>query len=293
MRKVSARLTILDIHKMMTQEQPIVMLTAYDAVTSRLAEAAGVPMLLVGDTLGIMVQGHQSTVPVKLEHIIYHAEIVMRSTEVPLVVGDLPFLSYNISPEQALANAGRLMQEAGVSAVKLEGGEALAPTIERLVDAGIPVMAHIGLMPQSINVVGGFRVQGKDAESARRLMRDADAVQAAGAFAVVLESVPAPLAQIITERLKIPTIGIGAGPFCDGQVQVVHDILGLFEHFVPRHTHQYARLGEAMREAMHAYVEDVQARRFPTEENSFAMKPEVLAQLRTEGTENGASRNEH
>ena len=290
MRKVSARLTVLDVQKMKTQGQPIVMLTAYDAVTARLSEAAGVPVLLVGDTLGIMVQGHQSTVPVKLEHILYHAEIVVRTTETPLVVGDMPFLSYNISPEQALANAGRLMQEAGVSAVKLEGGEALAPTIERIVHAGIPVVAHIGLMPQSINVVGGFRVQGKDAESARQLVRDAEAVQAAGAFAVVLESVPAPLAQIITERLKIPTIGIGAGPHCDGQVQVIHDILGLFDDFVPRHTHQYARLGDAMREAIAAYVQDTQARRFPTDENSFAMKDEVLAQLRTDGVENGVRR---
>lgn len=290
MRKVSARLTVLDVHKMKTQGQPIVMLTAYDALMARLAEEAGVPVLLVGDTLGIMVQGHQSTVPVKLEHVLYHAEIVVRSTEKPFVVGDLPFLSYNVSPEQALVSAGRLMQEAGVSAVKLEGGEALAPTIKRIVDAGIPVMAHIGLMPQRINVVGGFRVQGKDTESARQLLRDAEAVQAAGAFAVVVESVPAPLAQIITERLDIPTIGIGAGPHCDGEVQVVHDILGLFEDFVPRHTHQYAQLGGAIRNAMNAYVQDVQARRFPTDENSFPMKDDVLAQLRTDGTANGAGR---
>lgn len=290
MRKVSARLTIRDIQKMKAQGQPIAMLTAYDAVTARLAEAAGVPMLLVGDTLGIMVQGHQSTVPVRLEHIIYHTEIVIRATETPLVVADLPFLSYNISPEQALANAGRLMQDAGASAVKLEGGEALAPTIERLVSAGIPVMAHIGLMPQQVNVVGGFRVQGKDAETARRLLRDAEAVEAAGAFAVVVETVPAPLAEIITERLSIPTIGIGAGPHCDGQVQVVNDILGLFEDFVPRHTRQYARLGDAMREAMAAYVQDVQERRFPTDENSFSMTEDVLAQVRADGIENGASR---
>lgn len=290
MRKVTARLTILDVQKMASEAKPIVMLTAYDAVTARLAESAGVPMLLVGDTLGIMVQGHQSTVPVTLEHIIYHAEIVTRATETALVVGDLPFLSYNVTPEQALLNAGRLMQEAGVSAVKLEGGEALAPTIERLVHAGIPVMAHIGLMPQQVNVVGGFRVQGKDAATARQLLRDAEAVQAAGAFAVVVETVPAPLAEIITERLTIPTIGIGAGPGCDGQVQVVNDILGLFEDFVPRHTRQYAKLGEAMREAMAEYVRDVRERRFPTDENSFGMKDDVLAQLRADGTENGASR---
>ncbi|MFO7322954.1 MAG: 3-methyl-2-oxobutanoate hydroxymethyltransferase [Chloroflexota bacterium] len=289
MRKVSARLTIPDILKMRAEGQPIVMLTAYDAVSARLAEAAGVPMLLVGDTLGIMVQGRESTIPVKLEHIIYHASIVVNNTEKAFVVGDLPFMSYTISPEQALENAARLMQEAGVSAVKLEGGERLAPTIDRLVHAGIPVMAHIGLMPQSVNVVGGFRVQGRDAESARQLLRDAQAVQDAGAFAVVVESVPSQLAAMITEKLSIPTIGIGAGPHCDGEVQVFHDILGLFEGFVPRHTRQYAKIGEMIREAIAAYVRDVQTHQFPTEANSFSMKEEVLAALRADGTENGAS----
>jgi 3-methyl-2-oxobutanoate hydroxymethyltransferase len=287
MRKVSPRLTIRDIQKMKQERQPIVMLTAYDASSARLSEAAGVPMLLVGDTLGIMIQGHSSTVPVTLEHIIYHSQIVVRTTEAPLVVGDMPFMSYNVSVEQALTNAGRLMQEAGVSAVKLEGGEALAPSIARIVQAGIPVMAHIGLMPQSVNVVGGFRVQGKDAVSARQLMRDARAVQEAGAFAVVLESVPAQLAQMITQQLSIPTIGIGAGPDCDGQVQVFHDILALFEDFVPRHTRQYANVGEIIRTAITDYVHDVQNQQFPKDENSFLMKEEVLAVLRAEGMDNG------
>lgn len=288
MRKVSARLTIPDILKLRSDGQPIVMLTAYDAVSARLSEAAGVPMLLVGDTLGIMIQGKQSTIPVTLQQVIYHARIVAENTEQALVVGDLPFLSYTISPEQALASAGRLMQEAGVSAVKLEGGERLAPTIDRLVHAGIPVMAHIGLMPQSVNVVGGFRVQGRDTESARQLLRDARAVQDAGAFSVVVESVPTQLAKMITEQLDIPTIGIGAGPHCDGEVQVFHDILGLFEGFVPRHTRQYAQIGELMREAIAAYVRDVQTRQFPTEANSFSMKEDVLAALQADGTENGA-----
>jgi 3-methyl-2-oxobutanoate hydroxymethyltransferase len=189
-------------------------------------------------------------------------------------------MSYHVSVEQALTNAGRLMQESGVEAIKMEGGESLAETISRVVDAGIPVMAHIGLMPQSVYKVGGMRVQGRDLDSAQRLLRDADAVQAAGAFAVVLESVPAPLAQMITQRLHIPTIGIGAGPETSGQVQVFHDIVGLFEDFVPRHTHQYAHLGAAMREAVSAYVHDVQARAFPTAENSFTMKDDVLAALR-------------
>jgi 3-methyl-2-oxobutanoate hydroxymethyltransferase len=290
MRRLSERLTIRDIQKMKADGQPIVMLTAYDVTSAQLSEAAGVPVLLVGDTLGIMVQGHESTVPVTLEHVIYHAGIVVRNTEKPFVVGDMPFMSYNLSVEQAMQNAGRLMQEAGVSAVKLEGGEALAPTIARIVGAGIPVMAHVGLLPQSVNRFGGFRVQGRDPESARQILRDAQAVQDAGAFAVVLESVPSPLARMITERLDIPTIGIGAGAYCDGQVQVFHDILGLFEGFVPRHTRQYAQVGATIREAIGNYVRDVQTRAFPTEENSFGMKDEVLAVLQTEGVVDGAGR---
>jgi 3-methyl-2-oxobutanoate hydroxymethyltransferase len=181
------------------------------------------------------------------------------------------------------------MQESGVEAVKMEGGESLAETISRVVDAGIPVMAHIGLMPQSVYKVGGMRVQGRDLDSAQRLLRDAEAIQDAGAFAVVLESVPAPLAKLITERLHIPTIGIGAGPHCSGQVQVFHDILGLFEEFVPRHTKQYAHLADDAREAIRAYVRDVQARTFPTDENSFTMKDEVLAALQADGSASGDS----
>ncbi len=283
------RITVRDIQKLKTDGEPIVMLTAYDATSARLSEAAGVPMLLVGDSLGMVIQGHEFPIPVTLDHIIYHASIVTRVTNKPLVVGDMPFMSYHVSVEQALTNAGRLMQESGVSAVKMEGGESLAETISRVVDAGIPVMAHIGLMPQSVYKVGGMRVQGRDLDSAQRLLRDADAVQAAGAFAVVLESVPAPLAQMITERLHIPTIGIGAGPDCSGQVQVFHDIVGLFEDFVPRHTKQYAHLAGAMREAISAYVHDVQSHAFPTAENSFSMKDEVLSALRANGSDDAAS----
>ena len=187
------RITVRDIQKMKDDHEPIVMLTAYDATSARLSEAAGVPMLLVGDSLGMVIQGHETPIPVTLDHIIYHASIVTRVTKQPLVVGDMPFMSYHVSIEQALTNAGRLMQESGVSAIKMEGGESLAETISRVVDAGIPVMAHIGLMPQSVYKVGGMRVQGRDLDSAQQLLRDAHAVQAAGAFAVVLESVPAPL----------------------------------------------------------------------------------------------------
>jgi 3-methyl-2-oxobutanoate hydroxymethyltransferase len=282
------RLTIRDIQKMKTEGEPIPMLTAYDATSARLGEAAGVPMLLVGDTLGMVIQGHDSTIPVTLDDIIYHARIVTRVTKHALVVGDMPFMSYSISPEQALGNAARLMQEAQVSAVKVEGGEYIAPTISRMVQTGIPVMAHIGLMPQSVNKVGGFRVQGNDVDTARQLLLDAQAIEDAGAFAIVLELVPAALAQMITERLHIPTIGIGAGAACDGQVQVFHDILALFDEFVPRHTHQYAQVGDTIRKAIGEFVDDVKARRFPTDANSFSMKEDVLAALRTDGTENGA-----
>ena len=283
------RLTIRDIQKMKGDGEPIVMLTAYDATSARLSEAAGVPAILVGDTLGMVVQGHDSTLPVTLDHMIYHCEIVTRVTERPLVIGDMPFMTYNVSPEQALENAGRLMQEAGVSCVKLEGGEYMAPTIERIVRAGIPVMAHIGLTPQSVNQFGGFRVQGKELESARRLLTDADAVQAAGAFSVVLELVPKQLARMITEKLYIPTIGIGAGLHCDGQVQVFHDILTLFDAFSPRHAKRYANISEMMQAAISRYVTDVQEEQFPTDENSFSMNPEVIAALQGEGADNGAS----
>lgn len=274
------RLTIRDIQKMKDNGERIVMLTAYDAVSARVSEAAGVPLLLVGDTLGMVVQGRDTTIPVKLEHVIYHAEIVTRVTQRPFVVGDLPFMTYNINPEQALRNAGRLVQEAGVGAVKLEGGEHMAPTIRRIVQSGIPVMAHIGLTPQSVNGFGGFRVQGKEIKTAQQLLRDAEAVQEAGAFAVVLELVTAPLAQMITEKLDIPTIGIGAGPGCDGQVQVFHDILALFDAFIPRHTRRYANIGDMMRAAIAEYVRDVQSGAFPTEANSFTMNDEVLLALR-------------
>jgi 3-methyl-2-oxobutanoate hydroxymethyltransferase len=274
-----ARTTIRDIQTMKANGERITMLTAYDATSARLSEAAGVPMLLVGDTLGMVIQGHHSTIPVTLDHMIYHAAIVARVTDKPLVVGDLPFMTYNITAEQALQNSARLMQEGGVSAVKLEGGERMAPTIARVVQAGIPVMAHIGLTPQSVNAVGGFRVQGREVESAKQLLQDAQAVQQAGAFAVVLELVPTPLAKAITEQLEIPTIGIGAGAHTDGQVQVFHDILGLFEEFVPRHTKRYAELGGQMQDAIAAYVRDVESGAFPAEENSFSMRDEVLAEV--------------
>jgi 3-methyl-2-oxobutanoate hydroxymethyltransferase len=274
------RLTIRDIQKMKSAGERIAMLTAYDATSAYLSEAAGAPMLLVGDSMGMVIQGHDSTIPVTLDHIIYHSQIVVRATEKALIVGDMPFMSYKASTEQAMTNAARLMQEAGVSAVKLEGGEYIAPTIDKIVQAGIPVMAHIGLTPQSVNQFGGFRVQGKDKDTAERLICDAQAVQDAGAFAVVLELVPAPLAQEITSRLKIPTIGIGAGQYCSGQVQVFHDLLGLFPSFGPRHAKKFADAGKVMRDALTEYVKEVQSGQFPTAENSSSMSEEILAEIR-------------
>lgn len=282
------RLTIRDIQKMKADHEPIPMMTAYDATSAYLSEAAGIPMLLVGDSLGNVVQGHDSTIPVTLDHIIYHAQIVVRATQKALIVGDMPFMSYKVSVEQAMTNVARLMQETGVGAVKLEGGEAVAPTIARLVQAGIPVMAHLGLTPQSVNQLGGFRVQGREEISARHLLQDAEAIQAAGAFAVVLELVPAELADMITERLHIPTIGIGAGIHCDGQVQVFHDVLGLPPSFGPRHSRKYAEVGSIIQLALTQFVEEVKQRQFPTEQNSFRMNEAVIAALRGKDG-NGAS----
>ncbi len=273
---------------MKDEGEPIAMLTAYDATGARICEAAGVSTLLVGDSLGMVVQGRDSTIPVTMEHMIYHCEIVVRVTERALVIGDMPFMSYSISQEQALENAGRMMQEAGVSCVKLEGGEFIAPTITRIVDAGIPVMAHIGLTPQSVKQFGGFRVQGRNLESAQKLLRDAEAVQEAGAFGVVLELVPVQLAKLITERLRIPTIGIGAGPHCDGQVQVLHDIFALFTAFSPKHAKRYANVGEIMRDAVEQYMGDVQEGRFPAAEHSFSMNDEVVAGLSKGGAGSSA-----
>lgn len=283
------RKTVRDIQKMRTDGEPIVMLTAYDAFSGQISEAAGVPLLLVGDSLGMVVQGHEFPIPVTLDHIIYHASIVTRVTKTPLVVGDLPFMTYSVSPEQALTNAARLMQESGVGAVKMEGGEHLASTIRRMVDAGIPVMGHVGLMPQSVYKVGGLRVQGRDLETAQQLIRDALAVQAAGAFALVLEAVPAQLAKLITEKLRIPTIGIGGGVHCSGQVQVFHDLFGLYGDFIPKHARQYVDAGTIIKDAIKQYAEDVRTRKFPDEEHSFGMKEDILAALTAHIHDTGGS----
>lgn len=277
---MTKRLTILDIQKMRDKNQPITMLTAYDAFSAKVAESANVPFILVGDTVGMVVQGHDSTIPVTLDHIIYHSEIVSRVTQRPLVVGDMPFMTATTDQQSTLINAGRLMREGRVGAVKIEGGEYIAPTIHHITQAGIPVVGHIGLTPQSVNQFGGFKVQGRGVEQAVQLVRDAEAIQQAGAFAVVLELVPAPLATYITERLTIPTIGIGAGAGCSGQVQVFHDVLTLFTEFLPRHAKRFVDAGSIIQEALQQYVNEVEANTFPTMEQAFNMDESVLAEVR-------------
>ena len=266
---------------MKSRGERITMLTAYDYRSALLFDAAGVDGLLVGDSLGMVVHGHETTVPVTVEDIIHHTKPVARGAKRALVVADLPFMSYTVSREQALANAARLVQEGGAAAVKLEGGRAVTGTVDALVTAGIPVMGHIGLTPQAILRFGGYRVQGRDKAAAQALLDDARALEEAGAFGVVLELVAAPVADRIGEVLKIPTIGIGAGEACDGQIQVMHDILGydVPGGFVPKHAKQYADLGAVILEAVKKYVAEVRAGAFPTEAQSFSMDESVLKAL--------------
>jgi 3-methyl-2-oxobutanoate hydroxymethyltransferase len=276
------RLPITELKVMKQRGEKIPMLTAYDYPTARLVEQAGVPIILVGDSLGMVVLGYDSTVPVTMEDIIHHTKAVVRGTERAIVVADMPFGSYQVSVEDALRNATRLLKETGATAVKLEGGEEVAESVRRLVAAGIPVMGHLGLTPQSVNQLGGYRLQGKTPAAALKLLHDAKALEDAGAFAVVLETIPARVAECVTQRLKVPTIGIGAGPFCDGQVQVLHDFLGIFQDFVPRHAKQFAQVGATIRDAVSAYVAQVQEGTFPTAKESFGMKqaaPEELREL--------------
>ena len=255
------------------------MVTAYDYTAARIADAAGIPIILVGDSLGMVVLGYDSTVPVTMDDMVRHGRMVGRGASEALVVVDLPFMSYQVDAAEALRNAGRLMQEGGAHTVKMEGGVSIAGTVRRMVDAGVPVMGHIGLTPQSVNALGGYRVQGRTKAAARRVLDDALALQEAGAYSVVLECVPAPLAKVITERLTIPTIGIGAGPDCDGQVQVFHDMLGLFPDFVPKHARKYAELGSDMTRAFERYAEDVKTGAFPSEAESFTMNERLLVEL--------------
>lgn len=247
----------------------IVALTAYDHLLATLLDAAGVDVILVGDSLGTVVQGHDTTVPVTMDQMIYHTEMVSRATRRALVVGDMPFLSYQLGPEDALRNAGRFLKEGRAGAVKLEGGAPVADTVARLVGAGIPVMGHLGLTPQSIHLFGTYRTRGTDAAEAEGILADARTLEEAGAFALVLEKVPTMLAERVTQSVGIPTIGIGAGPRCDGQVLVTHDLLGLFTRFRPRFVRRYAELGQAIDAAVRRYAEDVRAGSFPGSEESY------------------------
>jgi len=268
MAQTMARFNVHDILKMKGDER-IVMVTAYDATFAKLLDRSGADMLLVGDSLGMVIQGHDSTLPVAMEHMIYHTAAVVRGSERALVVGDLPFMSYQISVEDALRNGGWLMADGGCQAVKLEGGVRSAAAIKALVHAGVPVVGHVGLTPQSVNAMGGFKVQGKNEAAAKAIMEDALAVQDAGAFCVVLEAIPAELAAKVTAALDIPTVGIGAGVHCDGQVLVSYDYLGLNEGFQPRFLKRYANLGSAVREATMCYADEVRTGAFPDDEHSF------------------------
>ena len=273
------RITVRNIAEMKRRGEKIPMITAYDYTTAIIADAAEIPIVLVGDSLGMVVLGYQSTIPVTLDDMIHHVKMVARGSKNALIVADLPFMTYQIDPAQALTNAARLMQEGGAHTVKLEGGENVAPIVQRIVECDIPVMGHIGVTPQSVNALGGYRVRGRNPREASQLLADALALEAAGAYAVVLELVPAPLSQLISQRLTIPTIGIGAGAGCDGQVQVLHDMLGLFTDFVPKHAKQYVNLAQVIKDAFSQYSQDVKDGSFPTEKESFTMDETLLAEL--------------
>lgn len=259
--------------------EKITMLTAYDYSTAKLLEQAGVNTILVGDSLGMVVLGYENTLSVTMEDMLHHTKAVMRGVKNTFVIADMPFMSYEASVYDAVTNAGRLIKEGGANAVKLEGGKTVCPQIKAITEAGIPVVAHIGMTPQSVNAFGGFKVQGRTLEAAKALIEDAKAVEAAGAFMAVLECVPSEIAEIITHMLSIPTIGIGAGANCDGQVLVYQDMLGMFSDFTPKFVKKYGNIGEAMRGAFEKYIEDVKIGDFPKEENTYKLDPFVLQSL--------------
>lgn len=271
--------TVLTFQQAKENGEKLTMLTAYDYSTAKLIDEAGVNSILVGDSLGNVILGYEDTISVTMEDMIHHAAAVARGAKNALVVIDMPFMSYQTSVYDALVNAGRLMKEGRGDAVKLEGGVEVCPQIKAIVDAGIPVCAHIGLTPQSINAFGGFKVQGKSEAAAKKLLEDAKAVEEAGAFAVVIEGVPAKIAALITEQLHIPTIGIGAGKDCDGQVLVYQDMLGMFSDFTPKFVKRYANIGEVMKEAFQNYIKEVQDGVFPAEENTYKVDDSVIEKL--------------
>ncbi len=273
------KVTTLTFRQKKERGQPISMLTAYDYPTALVMDQAGIDSILVGDSLAMVVLGYENTLPVSMDEMLHHARAVSRGSKSALLVGDMPFMSYQVSVEEAVRNAGRFLKEAGMDAVKLEGGHDRAEAVRAITGAGIPVMGHLGLTPQSIHQLGGFRAQGKTALAAKRLLEDAHILEEAGCFSLVLESVPARLAELISQRISIPTIGIGAGAGCDGQVLVTHDLLGMFDRFTPKFVKQYASLNAEMQRAFGEYIADVQAKTFPTAEHTVEMADEEWAQL--------------
>ncbi|WP_274364627.1 3-methyl-2-oxobutanoate hydroxymethyltransferase [Paenibacillus thermotolerans] len=273
-------MTTAKLRAMKQKGEPIAMITAYDYPSAALAEAAGADMILVGDSLGNVVQGRETTLSVTMDHMVYHTELVSRAVHIPFVVADLPFLSYHGSVDETLRNVKRIMQEGGAKAVKMEGGKEILPAVRAAVSAGVPVVAHLGLTPQSVHAIGGYKVQGKANEEALRLLEDAKALEEAGAFCLVLELVTDELSAMVTEQLSIPTIGIGSGARCDGQVLVFHDILQYTDDPIPKKfVKSYANIGEQIKQAIHSYVTDVKSRSFPAPENTFHMDEETAGQL--------------
>jgi 3-methyl-2-oxobutanoate hydroxymethyltransferase len=274
------KVTIQDVKNAKTEGRKLVMLTAYDYPFGLMMDESGVDIVLVGDSVGMVVMGHSGTEKVTMDDMIHHIRAVVNGCSGPLVVGDMPFGSYNVSIEQAVGNAVRLMKEGGCDVVKLEGGVDFAPTVEAIVKAGVPVQGHIGLTPQTATAVGGFKMQGKNAAAARQIVDDATALEKAGVFSIILEAVPAPLGKVIAESVTVPVIGIGAGPDVDGQVLVTHDMVGLFEKFVPKFVKQYAQIRAAILDAIAEYKKDVLSGSFPGPENSFTMPADALEELK-------------
>ncbi len=264
-----SKTTIPDLLKKKAEKKKISMITAYDYPFAKIVDEAGLDGIIVGDSVGMVVQGLENTLPVTMDELIYHTKMVSRAVQHTMVIGDLPFMSYQASVEEAIRNAGRFLKEAGASAVKIEGGAEVADHIKAIVKSDIPVMAHIGLTPQSIHRMGGYKVQGKTEESAQRLLDEAHVAEDAGAFSLLLEAIPMDLSKRITEELSIPTIGIGAGPHCDGQVLVLHDVIGLFERFLPKFAKQYVNLKDQALQAIKTYKEEVEKEIFPSDEKSF------------------------
>ncbi len=269
LQKKNANITIPTLLRMKQEGEPIAMLTAYDALMASILDESGIDIILVGDSGGMVMAGHENTLSVTMDEMLHYVKSVRRAIQHAFLVADMPFLSYQISLEEALRNAGRFLQEGGAQAVKIEGGQQAAPIIKALVQWGIPVMGHIGLTPQSIHQLGGYSVQGKNHKAAQRLMQDAQILQEAGVFSLVLEKIPAMLAKEISESLQIPTIGIGAGKYCDGQVLVSHDMLGLYDKFRPKFVRRYAELGKAMSQAFKQYIVDVKQKKFPNDDESY------------------------